>query len=70
MILSVLSFSSISVIVGASLSFTANIKAGGATGYYKMNIAHGVGSYNYNIDFSNFETSCNITDGISCMFLK
>ena len=41
-----------------------NTTSGGASGFFRMNILNGSASYNFQIDLSNFDTSCDISQGL------
>jgi hypothetical protein len=44
--------------------FKASIDAGGARGYFGMKITDSLAIYNWNIDVRNFNTTCDISDGL------
>ncbi len=41
----------------------------GATGYFQIRYAEGSAIYFYDIDFSNFQTTCDIKSGLKCNYI-
>lgn len=57
------------VVVNASPenSFIGSFTAGGADGYFEMKIRDGLGYIQYLLDLTNFNTSCDLSSGLTCM---
>ena len=60
----------LSTVGASSNSYTALFDAGGVSGYFQMSLADGQGLYTWDIDFSNFTTSCDLSVGMPCTDIK